>query len=173
MTDEESNALYVLSFLLIHRYHANPQNSTSSFRGTPWRSPFSAGEGLCCASVFQYSVLERNYLLSSLREGAVAIRRLGEFDVCSIDTNSFRRLTAPPPPRVEVYLAYAKLTFSPPLYGDSRKRRRVLLCVASQNIGVPSFCEAGEAVCEQRLSLGRAPAIAGERGYDLFRLDRG
>ena len=31
-----------------------------------------------------------------------------------------------------------------PLYGDSRKRRRVLLCVASQNIGVPSFCEAEE-----------------------------
>ena len=32
----------------------------------------------------------------------------------------------------------------PPLYGDSRKRRRVLLCVASQNIGVQSFREAGE-----------------------------
>ena len=35
--------------------------------------------------------MERNYLLSSLREGAVAIRRLGEFDVFSINTNSFRQ----------------------------------------------------------------------------------
>ena len=104
MTDEESDALYGLSFLLIHRYHANPQNSTISFWGTPWRSPFSAGEGLCCASVCRYSALERNYLLSSLAEGAVAIRRLGEFDVYSLDTNSFRRLTAPPPSRREVKL---------------------------------------------------------------------
>ena len=92
MTDEESDTLYGLSFLLIHRYHANPQNSTSSFRGTPWRSPFSAGEGLCCASVCRYSVLERNYLLSSLREWAVAIRRLGEFCVHSIGTDSLRHV---------------------------------------------------------------------------------
>ena len=104
MTDEESNALYGLSCLLIHRYHANPQNSTSSFRGTPWRSPFSAGEGLYCVSVRRYSSSEPNLLFSSLTEGAVAIRRLGEFCVHYIDTNSFRRLTAPPPSRIEVKL---------------------------------------------------------------------
>ena len=46
-----------------------------------------------------------------------------------------------------------------PYYGDSRKRRRVLLCVASQNIGVPSFREA-----EEVWSIAK---------HDLFRLDCG